>query len=91
MPNANKMNDRNKRAPRLSDREMQALKQGRSAIKSPSGLGAKARARIALLNEERSRKNAPNPTMSEMDRWNKYNKRQMNEQLKKSRQNAPKY
>lgn len=76
---------------RLTESQIRDVKSGRTTVSSPSGLGAHARELLAKYYAEKQRQNAPNTTKKEMDRWNEYNKRQMNQQLKKSRQNAPKY
>jgi len=76
---------------RLTESQIRDFKSGRTTVSSPSGLGAHARALLERMEAEKRRKLAPNTTKKEMDRWNEYNKRQMNQQLKRSRQNAPKY
>lgn len=75
---------------RLTESQIRDFKSGRTTVSSPSGLGAHARALLERMEAEKRRKLAPNTTKSEMDRWSKSDAWLKQQQLKKSRQNAPK-
>lgn len=75
---------------RLTEGQIRDFKSGRETVKGPSGLGAHARELLRRMAEEKARKNAPNISKKEMDRWNKMHQQNVKQEMSRAKKNAPK-